>query len=796
MLTASILSIEEKLGGRAIRWAGAVVALLAALCLSTPAALGQVTSTWSTSSGNWTTPDEWTCVLGPGNCMPNNTVSNTFAAVLDSPDNTLTLDNTSSPTSISISLLTLSAGTLNIGSGGTLNLTDQPKGITDIPIAAGLSLEGTFEIGGNPAASGLGSLNSVEGTLTLANQQTTNVTPGGGMLTNSGTMNVQQSSTLAITGALTNSGAINTGNGVNDAGYNVVTVSGRLINNGTISLNGESDSLSAASVTNVGAINFTPSAAFDTISTGTFDNQGGSVTLNGGDDTLNTGTFNNKGGLVLVWGSFENLNASTFNNNDGTVALLNVGFMSVAGVFSNKGGLVVVNGNSSLGVGTFNNSGGSVSVLAEGGGLGVAGNFYNNGGSLDLSGDVNGVFVGGDFNNHSGLVVVESDSNFMSVGGAFNNSDGTVTLDGEGGPGVGLGVGSFNNSGGTVTDAGTFDSLGAGTFSNDGGTVTLDGMGAGVWGGPTIGTGTFSNNRGLVTLDGSGETLSATTFSNNRGRVTLNGTGDILSATTFNNGAGTVTLASQCGVGCGETLTATTFSNNGGRVTLDGSGDTLSAGAFSNAGSVTVGSNETLTIQNNYTQSGSGASLNVDGSLTAATATINRGTVSGGGTITANVNNVGGRVTASDPGIPEILTIMGNYSQGSGGTLEAFLGGTAPGGYSQLVVDGTATLDGKLDVDFVSGFDPTLDENFFLLTSTGTGLVSGTFSNLELPKGDAWLVSYNTACPTGTTGCVDLTYEGAAKAPEPSTFLLLAMVMAVMAVLLRYRSTVGSDLFC
>ena len=268
----------------------------------------------------------------------------------------------------------------------------------------------------------------------------------------------------------------------------------------------------------------------------------------------------------------------------------------------------------------------------------------------------------------------------------------------------------------------------------------------------------------------------------------MDGTGDLLSASTFNNDGGTLTLASQCGVGCGETLSAGAFNNNGGTVTLDGSGDTLSASAFSNSGSVVVGSNETLTVQNNYTQSGSHSVLNVDGTLAAATATINRGTVSGGGTITANLSNVGGRVTASDPGIPEILTIIGNYTQGSGGTLEAFLGGAAAGtGYSQLVVDGTATLDGKLDVGLVSGFDPTLDENFFLLTSTGTSLVSGNFSNLELPSGDAWLVSYNNACPTGTTGCVDLTYEGGVKAPEPSTFLLLAMVMAVMTIFLKYR---------
>jgi hypothetical protein len=246
------------------------------------------------------------------------------------------------------------------------------------------------------------------------------------------------------------------------------------------------------------------------------------------------------------------------------------------------------------------------------------------------------------------------------------------------------------------------------------------------------------------------------------------------------------------------------FNNNGGVVTLAGNkygGDTLSAGAFSNSGSVTVGRYDTLTVQNNYTQSGAGASTKVNGTLQATKTIINGGTLSGGGTISGDVENVGGTVTASDPGIPDILTINGNYTQGSGGILEAFLEGTTPGtGYSQLVVDGTATLGGTLDVELVpgSGLVITPGESFDLVNASGCGdadCVIGSFASVmglpTLPSGDSWLLSF-------TGGSLDLTLTGSADyyapaaTPEPSALLLLVAGIAMMSILLKYRNPVRS----
>jgi hypothetical protein len=120
----------------------------------------------------------------------------------------------------------------------------------------------------------------------------------------------------------------------------------------------------------------------------------------------------------------------------------------------------------------------------------------------------------------------------------------------------------------------------------------------------------------------------------------------------------------------------------------------------------------------------------VNGTLQATTAVINGGTLSGGGTISGDVENVGGIATASDPGIPDILTITGNYTQDSGGILEAYLNGkTAGTGYSQLDVNGVVNLDGTLDVDL--SFNPTSGEDFYLVEATG-GII-GTFATLDLP---------------------------------------------------------------
>src|SRR5580704_4557990 len=125
-------------------------------------------------------------------------------------------------------------GLVYIGTGATLNLTNQANGITDVVSGSKLAVAGTFKAGANSA---LAHLNSVEGELDLENGQSTTATPGSGTLTvsSSGILDVESFSgatTLTISGNLSNSGIVET-NRFNGSGANssTFTLSGTFTNN-------------------------------------------------------------------------------------------------------------------------------------------------------------------------------------------------------------------------------------------------------------------------------------------------------------------------------------------------------------------------------------------------------------------------------------------------------------------------------------------------------------------------------------------------------------------------------------
>jgi hypothetical protein len=88
---------------------------------------------------------------------------------------------------------------------------------------------------------------------------------------------------------------------------------------------------------------------------------------------------------------------------------------------------------------------------------------------------------------------------------------------------------------------------------------------------------------------------------------------------------------------------------------------------------------------------------------------------------------------ASPPGV---LTIAGNYVQQSDGGLRIEIAGFKPETeYDRLVVNGFATLDGRLTIESARGFLPPVGSQFNILG----GLRSGQFSRVEgdlLPNGN------------------------------------------------------------
>jgi hypothetical protein len=87
-----------------------------------------------------------------------------------------------------------------------------------------------------------------------------------------------------------------------------------------------------------------------------------------------------------------------------------------------------------------------------------------------------------------------------------------------------------------------------------------------------------------------------------------------------------------------------------------------------------------------------------------------------------------------------LLTIDGYLAEY--GTLQIDLAGTTPiDQYDRLVVTGTATLGGTLEVNLLDGFTPSAGQSFDVLDFGG---VTGTFSQFDLPgldPGLAWDLS-------------------------------------------------------
>ncbi len=98
--------------------------------------------------------------------------------------------------------------------------------------------------------------------------------------------------------------------------------------------------------------------------------------------------------------------------------------------------------------------------------------------------------------------------------------------------------------------------------------------------------------------------------------------------------------------------------------------------------------------------------------------------LNGNGVFNPEVINNGGTVSAGTS--PGILTLATNYVQNSG-TLLAELGGTNVGsGYDRVVVNGSASLNGTLQISRINGFAPAISNTFTILSAAS---VSGSFSN-------------------------------------------------------------------
>ena len=508
---------------------------------------------------------------------------------------------------------------------------------------------------------------------------------------------------------------------------------------------------------------------------------GYSTLVNGSGFLTNTST-----GVIFNLNEIDNVSGPMINN--GTLLNSFYAFApSYRGVLNNYSTVDPIYGGGVTNNGTLSN-------------LGILNNIYGNtydpfGHPMPAEIDNNGTLNNGILANIGGALTNEP--------GTLNNGSGTVLNNNAGGTfnnnvlGVLNNSGTFNN-GGTLNSSGTLNNNSGGVFNNSGQFGLLQNAGT-------------LNNSGILNIsDAAG--LSNSGILNNYGTVN-NGTASPLynfggtlnnnPGSTFND-AGTIinsdngTLNASGTINNVGMLSNSAAMNNAG--TLNSSGTLLNFGTLLNAGTLrnsgTVSSTGTVSVAHNglvhNTSSGAmnlaevdvAGTLENDGTVTmtgSSPLTIAAGGVlSGSGTVVGDVLN-GGTLSPGDS--PGIFTIVGNYTQTSTGVYLLELFGPGSGQYDQLVVTGTGTLGGTLDIDLMNGFLPS-GQSFEFIDSGG---LLGAFSKvdfLDCPTCSS-LLAYN-----GTN--VSLT---ATNGPEPSTLILTWTVLVAVFLLRRRHAPPGRSEF-
>ncbi len=157
---------------------------------------------------------------------------------------------------------------------------------------------------------------------------------------------------------------------------------------------------------------------------------------------------------------------------------------------------------------------------------------------------------------------------------------------------------------------------------------------------------------------------------------------------------------------------------------------TIAYGNFNNTNSSEANLNGTVTVAGTITQSGI---LKGDATLIAPNGFNNTGTLKPGYYLGS-------------------FTVTGNFTNSPASTLEIQLGGNATAGndYDQLIISGTATVGGTLNIALANSFIPQIGETYTIVTATA---ITGTFATVNWPTGVTGTVNY-----TATT--VELTITG------------------------------------
>ncbi len=596
------------------------------------------------------------------------------------------------------SILSESNATLSL-SGGSL------------AVAAGAEIDGSFQLNGNLALSGMYS----GGASSTAQFSAGNVNAGGstvldfpsfdwtggtfgGSLTNTVTITLSGSSQIFLSGALSNSGTI--------------------IDSGTGSL-------------------VLGTAGSDSNSPGTLNNlASGVIDLQAGASIVDLETFytalsvvNNAGEVEVAAGSASAAIETSYINNTGSVEVdsgtLSLGYAYGSTITSN-GGSFTTESDATLDFFAPN-----IAVVGSGYQLVFSGTFTGAGAGLVEFAD-DGNFVAGS----PGATLDFTDFQWTAgtIGGSLNNQN-SMTWSG------GTLAGTLTNSGAITWTGGTI----AGTLTNSG-TIAISGANSEYVAGGTLA------NAGTIVEEGPGN-LSL-------GIVTTAGFGNEygIGGTLSNLAGGTLDLQDDAGItsfqGTLQSPPPPVLNNAGTLRTSAGDGtSTIIVSTFNNSGTVEVDSGTlaiTATVSQVSESSLSGGTWNVLGGstldiTTAGTITTNDAAVTLSGTganfpfvnsITSNAESliildgadlamIGDLTNQSslNVGAGSTLSVNGNFTQLNSASLAIQVGGTpASGQFGQVTASGNATLGGTLSISLVNGFAPQAGDHFQIMTyGSGNG---------------------------------------------------------------------------
>jgi fibronectin-binding autotransporter adhesin len=733
--------------------------------------LALVTDTWKGGTGNWNVAADWSAgiptngsntfnvtidsggfdtvtlnanttisALTVGGTTGSSTLQNKFAtAETLTVTGALTVNQTGTINFSNGSTLTagtlVNNGSLTIGSGSTLNLTNQPNGITDVVSNSLLDVAGSLKAG---TASGLAHLGSVEGQLILENGQAAKATPGTGTLTISatGSLDLEQGTSLTVAGNLTNSGGLFT-NVFNKGGSaNTLTVNGALTNNGNFIVGSNDDTKDVANLQ-------------------TLVNQG-SLAIGTGA-TLNL-THEPNGITDVVAGSSLNIAGSLMAGAANGLAKLG----------SVEGTLILENGQVTTAVpggGALNISGaGSALDLELGTTLNVTGNLTNSGtlstNNLNLGTKANTLTVSGTLTNSAGG---------QFVVGAFGDTTDVAN------------VGALVNNGSTTIDTGATLKL---TNQPNGITDVVAGSALNIFG--TLKAGSASGLASLKSIEGqlvlaNGQ---AATVTSGGGALTVSSSGSLdLEAGTSLTVAGNLTnsgiLATNQTVGHpANTLTVNgTLTNNAGGsfdigILDNATTDVANVKSLVNNGSIHISTGATLNLTNQpngITDVAAGSTLQIAGTLNAGTANglaklaSVEGTLILGNGQSTTVTPASGALTVSTSGFFAVeattvnltgsLANSGNLTVGAGATLALTSPGAQTNSGTLALAGGTlsfgglaASLTGKGTVTLANNASNVIQGSILGITLTTNNTIegAGTIQNLGIVNQGSFIANQTT----------------------------------------------------